>query len=101
MKNQNIGRLTTTRDHRGKYVFNVGWALVGGIIPEDYQTKIKNFLNEIKDNKLTDNSTVYVTPLSELPSYKLKNYIEENKLNITTARKLEKLDTLIINKEFI
>ena len=101
MKNQNIGRLTTTRDHGGKYVFNVGWALVGGVIPEDYQTKIKNFLNEIKDNKLTDNSTVYVTPLSELPAYKLKNYIEENKLNITTARKLEKLDTLIVNKEFI
>jgi hypothetical protein len=103
MKNQNIGHLTTVNSghpHRIE-IFNVGYNLIGGIIPEDYQTKIKNFLNEIKDNKLTDNSTVYVTPLSELPAYKLKNYIEENKLNITTARKLEKLDTLIINKEFI
>jgi hypothetical protein len=103
MKNQNIGHLTTVNSghpHRIE-IFNVGYDLIGGIIPEDYQTKIKNFLNEIKDNKLTDNSAVYITPLSELPSYKLKNYIEENKLNITTARKLEKLDTLIINKEFI
>jgi hypothetical protein len=31
----------------------------------------------------------------------LKNYIEENKLNIETARKTEKLDTLIINDTFI
>jgi hypothetical protein len=103
MKNQNIGHLTTVNSghpHRIE-IFNVGYNLIGGIIPEDYQTKIKNFLNEIKDNKLTDDSAVYITPLSELPSYKLKNYIEENKLNITTARKLEKLDTLIINKEFI
>jgi hypothetical protein len=103
MKNQNIGHLTTVNSghpHRIE-MFSVGYQLVGGIIPEDYQNKIKSFLNGIKDNKLTDNSTVYVTPLSELPSYKLKNYIGENKLNITTARKLEKLDTLVINKEFI
>lgn len=101
MKNQNIARLTTTLYRGNGNMFATGYQLIGGIIPEDYQTKIKNFLNEIKDNKLTDNSTVYVTPLSELPSYKLKNYIEENKLKITTARKLEKLDTLIVNKEFI
>jgi hypothetical protein len=85
MKNQNIGHLTTVNSghpHRIE-MFSVGYQLVGGIIPEDYQNKIKSFLNGIKDNKLTDNSTVYVTPLSELPSYKLKNYIGENKLNIT------------------
>ena len=79
MKNQNIGYLTTIFSGHPlrTEIFSVSYQLVGGIIPEGYQTKVKNFLNEIKDNKLTDNSTVYVTPLSELPAYKLKNYIEE------------------------
>ena len=54
-----------------------------------------------KDNKLTDNTTVYLTPLSSVPGYKFKNFIEENKLNISTARKLDKLDTLIISDELI
>ncbi len=90
-----------SHDGRGNRMFNVGYNIVGGIIPEDYQIKIKKFFEESKDNKLTDNSTVYVTPISELPAYKLKNYIQENKFKITTARKFEKLDTLIVNKEFI
>jgi len=90
-----------SHDGRGNRMFNVGYNMVGDIIPEDYQLRIKKFLDESKDNKLTDNSTVYVTPLSELPAYKLKNYIQENKLKITTARKFEKLDTLVLNKDFI
>jgi hypothetical protein len=101
MKDSTIGRLTLSHDGRGNRMFNVGYNMVGGIIPEDYQLRIKKFLDESKDNKLTDNSTVYVTPLSELPAYKLKNYIQENKLKITTARKFEKLDTLVLNKDFI
>ena len=101
MKDATIGRLTLSHDGRGNRVFGVGYNMVGGIIPEDYQLRIKKFLDESKDNKLTDNSTIYVTPLSELPAYKLKNYIQENKLKITTARKLDKLDTLVLNRDFI
>ena len=101
MKDSTIGRLTLSHDGRGNRMFNVGYNMVGGIIPEDYQLRIKKFLDESKDNKLTDNSIVYVTPLSELPAYKLKNYIQENKLKITTARKFEKLDTLVLNRDFI
>ena len=44
---------------------------------------------------------VYLTPLSSVPGYKFKNFIEENKLNISIARKLDKLDTLIISDELI
>jgi len=101
MKNATIGHLKLSHNGRGNRIFHVGYNMVGGIIPEGYQLKIKKFLDESKDNKLTDNSTVYVTPLSELPAYKLKNYIQENKLKITTARKLEKLDTLVLNRDFI
>ena len=31
----------------------------------------------------------------------LENYFEENKLNINTARKFEKLDSLILSDQFI
>ena len=71
------------------------------IIPKDLYHKYETLYQKYKDNKLKSNTTVYLTPLSSFPSYKLKNYIEENKLNIKTARKTEKLDTLIINDTFI
>ena len=101
MKDATIFRLTLSHDGRGNRMFNTSYNMVGGIIPEDYQLRIKKLFDESKDNKLTDNSTTYITPLSELPAYKLKNYIQENKLKITTTRKFEKLDTLVLNKDFI
>lgn len=77
------------------------WSLIKGYVDE-HKTKVYQELYELnQNNKLEDNTTVYLTPLSEFPSYKLKNYIEENKLNIKTARKLDKVDTLIINHDFI
>ena len=71
------------------------------IISKDYEEKICNIIEKSKNNKLKDNSNVYLTSLSTLPSYKLKNYISENKLNITLTRKSNIVDTLIINEEFI
>ena len=70
------------------------------IISKDYEEKICNIIEKSKNNKLKDNSNVYLTSLSTLPSYKLKNYISENKLNITLTRKSNIVDTLIINEEF-
>jgi len=87
-------------DNRKKLA-NASWNQVIDIIPEDLYPKYKTLYQKYKDNKLKSNTTVYLTPLSSFPSYKLKNYIEENKLNIETARKTEKLDTLIINDTFI
>ena len=75
--------------------------LIIAIIPKDLYLKYETLYQKYKDNKLKSNTTVYLTPLSSFPSYKLKNYIEESKLNIETARKTEKLDTLIINDTFI
>ena len=76
-------------------------SLVVDIIPNDLHLKYEKLYQKFKNNKLKSNTTVYLTPLSLFPSYKLKNYIEENKLNIQTARKTEKLNTLIINNDFI
>jgi hypothetical protein len=87
-------------DNRKKLA-NASWNKVIDIIPKDLYPKYETLYQKYKDNKLKSNTTVYLTPLSSFPSYKLKNYIEENKLNIETARKTEKLDTLIINDTFI
>jgi hypothetical protein len=78
-----------------------GWKCIYGYVKEDTIDKYKELYELSNNNKLENNTVVYLTPLSEFPSYKLKNYIEENKLNITTARKLDKIDTLIINHDFI
>lgn len=71
------------------------------ILPKDYKEKIISIIEKSKNNKLKNNSNVYLTPLSTLPSYKLKNYIDENKLNVTLTRKSNLVDTLIVNKSLI
>jgi len=88
-------------DIKSKKLLPANYTKVIDIIPKDLYPKYETLYQKYKDNKLKSNTTVYLTPLSSFPSYKLKNYIEENKLNIKTARKTEKLDTLIINDTFI
>jgi len=89
MKDRNIVELRFRQDGRPGYRFNTAYNKVAGVISTDYKDKLAAFINNLDKNaKLENNETVYVTPLSELPSYKLKNYIQENKFNITTARKL-------------
>ena len=96
----NISKLTLdTSKH--KYFRSNGWEKVAGIIPESYKQRYLALYEANKDNKIENKTTVYSTPLSELPSYKLKNYIDENKLNIKTARKFDKLDAVIISDNFI
>ena len=100
MKDRNTVELRFNQAYHQSSTWGFGTAYnrVRGIIPIDYKEKLDNFINNIdKTAKLEDNETVYVSPISELPSYKLKNYIQENKFNITTARKFDKLDTIIIS----
>jgi hypothetical protein len=85
---------------RGKNLFK-GWTSIKEYILKDKINQYQNLYELNKNNKLEDNTTIYLTSLSEFPSYKLKNYIEENTLNIKTARKLDKIDALIINHDFI
>ena len=104
MKDRNIAELAFQQNHfqSPDWQFASLWNKIEGIIPADYKEKLDNFINNIDKNaKLEDNETVYISPISELPSYKLKNYIEENKLNINTARKIEKLDTIVISESFL
>jgi hypothetical protein len=74
---------------------------IKGHIPKTNLDKYKTLYKNNKDNKLKPNTKVYLSPLAEFPSYKLKNYIEENQLNIKTTRKINELDYIIINHEFI
>ena len=71
------------------------------IIPQETKEILQNIFQESKNNKIKNNSTIWLTSLSELPNYKLKNYIKENKLNISTARKFSQLDNVIISDSFI
>jgi len=71
------------------------------IIPQETKEILQNLFQESKNNKIKNNSTLSLTSLSELPNYKLKNYIKENKLNISTARKFSQLDNVIISDSFI
>ena len=96
----NISKLTFDTSKHKHFRIN-GWEKVAGIIPESYKQRYLALYEANKDNKIENKTTVYSTPLSELPSYKLKNYIEENKLNIKTARKFDKLDAVIISDIFI
>lgn len=95
----NIANLTF---EKSKKIFHINsYEKVAGIIPESYKQRYLALCEKGKDNKIENKTTVYSTPLSELPSYKLKNYIDENKLSIKTARKFDKLDAVIINDIFI
>jgi len=71
------------------------------IISQETKEILQNLFQESKNNKIKNNSTLWLTSLSELPNYKLKNYIKENKLNISTARKFSQLDNVIISDSFI
>lgn len=54
-----------------------------------------------KDNKLQNNSSICFSSLTNLPQYKYKNYIEENKLNITKVRSKKPFDSLIVSNILI
>lgn len=77
------------------------WSDSSLIVSEESINNYLELYEKFKDNKLKDNTTLYLTPMSLMPGYKLKNYFEENKLNINTARKFEKLDSLILSDQFI
>jgi hypothetical protein len=79
-----------------KYYYNIK-----GYIPKTNMDKYKILYEDNKNNKLEPNTKVYLSPLAEFPLYKLKNYIEENQLNIKVTRKINELDNIIINHEFI
>lgn len=81
--------------------FSIYYYKISGYITKELIDKYNELYQLNKENKLKNNTVINLTSLSNFPSYKLKNYIEENNLNITTARKLDKLDYLIINHELI
>jgi hypothetical protein len=67
------------------------------IITTEHKNKYKQLYNKCKDNKLQNNTTVCLSPLSNLPNYKFKSYLTENKLNIKNIRRNSKPNALIIN----
>jgi len=70
-------------------------------IPQSVALEYRELHDKWKNNTLKTNTKVYSTQLSQLPSFKLKNHIEENKLNISFGRKWKELDTIVIGNNFI
>ena len=81
--------------------YSINYSLTAGFLTKEILTKYNKLCEKNKDNKLKDNSTIYLSPISNYPVYKLKNHIQENKLNIKKARKWDKIDTIIIDKDFL
>lgn len=94
--------LYTSKNSNGKaYIYASSYSSYAGVIDKKDNEQYDKIYNKFKDNKLKPNSFVNISSLSEFPSYKLKNYIEENNLNITITRKAEKINTIILNNSFI
>ena len=56
-----------------KKLTSANWNQVIDIVSKDLYPKYETLYQKYKDNKLKSNTTVYLTPLSLFPSYKLKN----------------------------
>jgi hypothetical protein len=78
-----------------KSLYGSYYSYTGNITKEDIE-QYSIIYDKFKDNKLKDNSSINISSLSEFPSYKLKNYINENNLNISITRKVEKINTIIL-----
>jgi hypothetical protein len=83
------------------YIYASSYSSYAGVINKKDTEQWNKIYNKFKDNKLKLNSSVNISSLSEFPSYKLKNYIEENNLNIAITRKAGKINTIILNNSFI
>ena len=96
---------TTHSDHKGNKTarLNKSWYTRKQplFIPQSIALEYRELRDKWKDNTLKTNTKVYSTQLSQLPSFKLKNYIEENKLDISFGRKWRELDTVVIGNNFI
>lgn len=71
------------------------------IIDDDIRKKYDALYNRFKDNKLKDNTSIHLSSLSTLPSYKLRTYIKDNDLDIQTVRKTSPYNSLVISDSFI
>lgn len=85
----------------GKHKFSYGWSETAGFLTKEFIKEYKQLCENSKNNKIKNNSVIYQTPISNYPVYKLKNYIQENKLDIKKARKWSKIDTIIIDKDIL
>lgn len=71
------------------------------IVTTEHKNKYKQLQDKCKNNKLQNDTTVCLSPLSNLPNYKFKSYLTENKLNIKNVRRNSKPNALIVGDSLI
>lgn len=101
MQKYSILRISKHYQHNKHYLNVSSYSRNLHIIPTEYIEQYDILYNTFKGNQLKPNTSVYVTPLSRYPTFKLKNHSEVNELNIKTTRKIKEIDTLILDHEFI
>ena len=70
--------------NRKKYLLTTNpWRQNIQIIPPECIDQYHILHDKFKDTQLKNNTSVYITPLSIYPAFKLKNHSEVNKLGIT------------------
>jgi hypothetical protein len=88
--------------NRKKYLLTANpWRQNIQIIPPECIDQYHILHDKFKDTQLKNNTSVYITPLSIYPAFKLKNHSEVNKLGITITRKIKEIDALILDHELI
>jgi hypothetical protein len=90
-----------TQSHYKSKLSLVSYTDICGWITKEHIEQYNKIYGKFKDNKLTSNLNINITSLSEFPSYKLKNYIEENNLNINITRKAKAFNTILLNNSLI
>jgi len=95
---QRIRRLGFSNNNK---FISYGCDAVVGYVPKTIKEKYNTLYENSKNNRLQPNTKIYLSPLNEFPSYKLKNYLEENNIDIKLTRKLNEIDSIVINHNYI
>ena len=70
---------------------------LGYFLDKKDKQQLINIKNKNSNNRLLDNTSICLTKFSTLPKYKLKNYIEENKLKISQCRLNKSPNSIVVN----
>jgi hypothetical protein len=100
---QLYSRLQINHNYTSKkhYLSTSYWERDLHIILSEHIDQYHTLHDKFKNTQLKNDTSVYITPLSRYPAFKLKNHSEVNGLGIKTTRKIKEIDTLILDHEFI
>lgn len=73
----------------------------GFVTDNSLQQFRETIVDEVKPVGLSPNETVYFSPLCKVPRYKIDEYIQSNKLNITKCYMFRTAQKIVLNKKHL